>query len=184
VVALAAVALGLALGWASGGATRGLEALKLRFEVPVIALFVVQAVARGRVAGARATSFGLGLWALSCVVLLILLVPDWRRPGIWIAEMGIGINLMVVLVNGAMPVFLPPSAAVASASMSVARSLGFYQLAGPGTVAGMLGDVLQCSFWRFHALVSAGDVLLAVGVTVLIAASMLDSPTTTETAEG
>ena len=137
-VALGAVAIGLALGWLGGGGLRGLESVKLRFEWPVLILFLVQAVARGRIASVSASRLGLILWAFSCVALVLLVAPDWRRPGIWLVAVGLELNLLVVLLNGGMPLFLPADASLGGAAASVARSLGFYQIAGPGTLAGML----------------------------------------------
>lgn len=171
-IALAAIALGLALGAASGGSVGRLEAVRLRFEVPVLLLFVVQGVARGRITGTSATSFGLLVWVASCVGLLILLVPDWRRAGVWAVAVGMGLNLFVVLINGGMPVALPNHVVVGSAAASVAQSMGFYQLAGPGTVLAAAGDVVALSFGSYRLLLSPGDILLAVGVAVLIVDAM------------
>lgn len=175
-IALAAVAAGIVLGWLSGGALRGLETVQLRFEWLVLLLFVVQAVARGRIAGLSASRLGLGVWVFSCVALVVTLVPDWRRPGIWLIAIGLSLNLFVVLLNGGMPVSLPSGSSVGESAVSVSRSLGFYQLAGPGTVAGMLGDTVQLVVAASRALLSPGDVLLSLGVVTVIVDAMLSLP--------
>jgi hypothetical protein len=171
-IALAAIVLGLSLGIACGGSARGLETLSLRFEWPVLLLFVVQGIARGRIGGANASAFGLGVWAASCIILIVLLVPDWRRVGIWVLGVGLALNLLVVLANGGMPVLLNDPMELSKAGAQIARSMGFYQLAGPGTALALLGDVLPLDLGAYRVLLSPGDVLLLVGVAALICSSM------------
>lgn len=180
-IALAAIVLGLAIGVACGGSIRGLNAVSLRFEWPVLLLFAVQALARGRVAGTRASSLGIVVWVLSCVVLLVFLAPDWLRIGVWVAGMGIALNVFVVLLNGGMPVVLASQTVANETAVSVARGAGFYQLAGPGTLMGVLGDVLSLTIGGYHILVSPGDVLLALGVAVFIVVPMVDRNEATAT---
>jgi len=171
-IALVAIALCLSLGLASGGEMRGLETISLRFELPVLGLFVVQGIARGRIAGTNASSLGFAVWVLSCVVLLVLLAPDWRRAGIWVVAIGLALNLLVVLFNGGMPVYVTTPGSIGAAA-SISRSMGFYQLAGPGTALALLGDVIHLGVGGFRAMLSPGDVLLAVGVVAVIISAMI-----------
>lgn len=171
-IALAAVVLGLALGAASGGSIRALDTASLRFEWPVLLLFVIQAVARGRIAGAAASRLGVSIWVCSCIALLLLSAADWRQLGIWVVGVGIALNILVVLLNGGMPVAFTSQASAGAAAVSVAPVGGFYQLAGPGTVVGVLGDVLPLSVGGYRILVSPGDVLMALGVALFIVAAM------------
>ncbi len=172
-IALYAILLALALGAASGGSIGSLAQVRLRYELPVLVLFGVQAIARGRIAGTSASSFGLIVWMLSCAALIGILGSEWRRPGIWVVCFGLALNLLVVLLNGGMPVGLGVDTAVTAVAPMVARSMSFYQLAGPGTMWGALGDVVPLGRAGYQVLVSPGDALLAIGVAVFIAEGML-----------
>ncbi len=85
---------------------------------------------------------------------------------------GLALNLLVVLSNGGMPVLLTDPIALSNAGAQISRSLGFYQLAGPGTVLASLGDVVPLGLGAYRVLLSPGDVLLVVGVAALIVSSM------------
>ena len=81
-------------------------------------------------------------------------------------------NLFVVLVNGGMPV----ATQVAGTISSIEASGGFYSYANAGTVLRWLGDAVRLPFADRLMLVSAGDVLLAVGLMiVLVEATMTSS---------
>lgn len=173
--------LGLGLGVLCGGRLRGLQDVELRFEWPVLALFAVQGVARGRIAGIAATPVGLTVWVLSCAALILLLAPDWRRVGIWVVLVGMALNIFVVVLNGGMPVALPGPVPSLAAATSLTSSLGFYQIAGPGTALAALGDVLELSLPRYRVLLSPGDVMMALGVAALVVDAMVNfaDPTVT-----
>ena len=177
-VALVAIAVGLSLGALSGGSVLGLVEVSLRFEWLVLVLFVVQAISRGRIAGIGASAIGIAVWAFTCLALLAFLSPDVRRPGVWIVGVGIALNMLVVLVNGGMPIILPESAVSSTTVASVAQSMGFYQMAGPGTVLTALGDVIVLGWGGYRALMSCGDVLLAIGVAVFIVDAMANDSVT------
>jgi len=173
VIAFAAVTIGLLLGSACGGSVRGLEAVGLRHELPVLILFVVQGVARGRIAGTTASTVGTAVWVCSCIALVVVLAPDWRRPGVWIVCVGMGLNLLVVLVNGGMPILLEGKELVSASVSTISESMGFYQIAGPGTVVAALGDVVLLAVGGYRVLVSCGDILLVVGVSLFVADAMI-----------
>jgi hypothetical protein len=175
-VAAAAIIIAIACGMACGGSIRGLQEINLRFEVPVLVLFVAQGVARGRLAGTSASAFGLVVWVTSCLLLLVLVAPDWRRPGVWVVGTGLAANLLVVMLNGGMPITVPGWVSMDQAATSIARSVGFYALAGPGTLLAGLGDVVLLAIGSYRILASPGDVLLALGVSALIVDAMLTHP--------
>jgi hypothetical protein len=177
--ALAAIVLGLTLGVASGGEVRNLKHLRIGHEGPVILLFAVQALARGRIAGTSASSIGLSVWVLSCVALLGFLMADWRRPGVWVLCVGMALNLLVVLLNGGMPIAVGER--LGDVAVSVARSASFYQLAGPGTLLTLLGDVVPLGAGAYQVLLSPGDALLAIGVAVFMVDGMLEAQPTSMT---
>lgn len=160
----------------SGGVLRGIEAIRLKSEWVILAAFVVQGVARGRLLGTVASSYALIVWVAVSCLLVILLAVNHERRGALVAVAGVLINLDVVLLNVGMPVLVEASSRALTA---IAGSGGFYQLASSGTVAPWAGDALALRFMNQAEFLSPGDVLLAVGVAVMVAAAMLDFDPTT-----
>lgn len=181
--ALAAIALGLVLGVLAGGDLRNLGHVGLRLEIPLLIAFVIQGLARGRVpALASAGVYGLGVWVVVSCLLCVLLTANWRRPGMAVAWVGVMVNLVVVLANGAMPVMVASGSGVPSSIASAIRaSSGFYQLSGGATVFGLFGDVIPLPLGRVSYF-SVGDVLLAVGVVAYLIFGSVRAPQTAEIA--
>ena len=171
-IGVAAVALGLTLGWVCGGSSQALKSVRLHCEVPVILLFVVQAIARGRVTGTGAMDFGVAVWVAACIALCFCLASSRREPGIWIAAVGLVLNVLVVLLNGGMPIAVPGGVDSGSLATAIRRSMGFYQIAGPSTIGAGLGDSMLFRFSTTKLLLSPGDVILAIGVVVFVSAAM------------
>lgn len=168
-LAIAALLLGLAGGLAAGGRFQGLMDLKLRFEIALLAAFVVQGVARGRISGTLATSWGLWVWVVASVFLCVLLAANLRHAGVLVAAAGVLLNLLIVLANGGMPVVDSGGQALDA----VTRSAGFYHLANGGTLMPYLGDAMEFSAAGAQFMLSPGDVLLLAGVASLIGRAML-----------
>jgi hypothetical protein len=172
VPALVAVAVGILLGYATGGSLAQLAHFKLRWEWLLLPLFVIQAVARGRLLGLiGASDWSLVVWTLSSVALVVTLLGNWTIPGMALAAAGVLMNLDVVLLNRGMPFAAGGAdrlALVASAG-EIARSTGgFYRAAAQGDLLALLGDVMPISWGRALLLISPGDVVLMVAVAVVL----------------
>lgn len=167
---LAAVSIfvGILLGYGCGGSLKSLARLDVDGEWAILALFVVQGLARGPLLPVLG-DFGVAVWGSCSLVLLFMLLRRIGLPGIPVAAAGIGANLLVVLANGAMPVAAPATYSPESVRASVVGSNGFYRLADERTILPLLGDVLPAA----GGLASIGDVLLCVGVAVFLAQSMM-----------
>ena len=174
--ALAAVLVGILLGYAVGGSLTRLGRLKLRLEWLIIPLFVIQAVARGRMLGMiGASQWSLSVWTASSCVLVCAMLVNWRTPGIALGAAGILMNLDVVLLNRAMPVVLGERTGLLAgvSAAEVARSTGtFYRVAAQGDLVAWLGDAMPVTWGRSAMLVSPGDVVLMVAVAVVIVYGM------------
>lgn len=137
----------------------------------LLSMFVVQGVARGRFAGTTASALGLGVWCVSSVALVACLVVNRKVPGTIVAAAGILLNLDVVLLNGGMPLLVPAGPDLAARGV-LSTSAGFYHLAGAATLWLWAADAVDLNLVGQRLLISAGDILLAVGVVVIIVASM------------
>lgn len=167
---IAAALLGLAGGLLTGGSVRNLLARRLRWPVAVIAAFLVRELL-------IRTPFG-GLAVAPAVFVLSLAVlvawTAWHRdelPGILLVTIGVGMNLVVVALNGGrMPVDLA-AANRGPAQLGRTGVWAQYTLMGPGTVAGWLADriLLPGPLSRlFPEAYSAGDLVSAAGLAVTL----------------
>lgn len=172
-IPIVALAIGLLLGWASGGELRRLGYMNWRWSWLALALFILQGVARGRLPGSVGWAGpGVFVWGACSLVLVALLLGERRSPGMLIAAVGILLNVLVVMLNGAMPVGMPPGGTGATAAIDVALRV-FYQPLGPQTLLPVFGDVVPLPALGGWTLVSIGDVLLVVGVSVWLVAALV-----------
>jgi len=89
----------------------------------------------------------------------------------YVAVVGILLNILVVLLNGAMPVGAPSGGPHETAVIEVAlRAL--YRPIGAGSLVPVLGDVLPLPALGGLTLVSIGDVLLMLGVSIWLVGAM------------
>lgn len=168
-VAVVALLVGGVGGLLAGGQFRKLTHMRLRHEFPLVAAFLIQGLARGRLAGAPASEWAMGVWICLSLVLVTLLVLNADTPGMRVATAGVLLNLSVVLVNQGMPV----SADEQSARNAIAHSAGFYELAGGGTLGSWAGDALPMHLLGEQLWLSPGDVLLMTGVGIALSRAML-----------
>lgn len=172
---LIAVVTALLLGWAAGGSLIRLQDASVPRPWVILTLFVMQGLVRGRLGTPEWLAWGLLVWALLSAALLIFILLTWHELGMRIIAVGIGLNLLVVLANGFMPVIVPTNQA-SLAPLTPAQ--GFYGLGGRDSVLAWLGDVLPMPLFGVTYALSAGDVLLMVGVICLIMKLMLACPQT------
>ena len=170
--ALVAVVVGLLLGLASGGSLSQLAGLKLRWEWLVLSLFIVQAAARGRLLGlTSASQWSLAVWTTASTALVVVMLLNWRTPGMGLGAIGILMNLDVVLLNAAMLVVHGERVQLGQAATAVdivQSTGGFYRIASQGDLLSWLGDSIPVALGRSILLVSPGDVVLMVAVIVII----------------
>lgn len=174
--ALCAVILGLSLGLGCGGRIGALSGLRLRGEVPIMTLFVVQAVLRGRILGSSEVSgVAIPVWVAVSLALTVCLFLNLKIPGCFVLAMGLITNLAVVLANNGMPVSASMSRSTGVLAQAIAR--GFYAIAGPTTLGSFAGDVIPVELGWTTLMISMGDVLLMVGVCTTIVSAMLATDT-------
>lgn len=147
---------------ASGGNLRQLDQARLWMPGALIALFVLQGLARGRLIWEGIGPWGLIVWALTSVLLTIV---AWRSHvrGLSVVSVGILANLIVVLLNGYMP-FPSDSGAVLDADVGSS----FYVPANAGTRLLFMGDVLPLTLPGATYYLSIGDVLLGIGAVIYL----------------
>lgn len=150
--------------------------LRLRFEWLILALFVLQAAARGRMLGlVGASEMSIPAWMMASAALVVVMLLNSETPGMLLGATGVLMNLNVVLLNAAMPVVANEKLGLASgvSTAEMARATGgFYRLARQEDLLAWLGDSMPLEWGRTALLVSPGDVVLVVAVAVVIVYGM------------
>jgi MFS transporter, DHA3 family, macrolide efflux protein len=176
---LSVIVAALLAGALAGGGLPRLAELKLRRSVLLLAALVLRAFAAMSREVPVLADVPVG-WAYLAAYGLILawLWFNWRVPGLQIAAVGIGANMLAVLVNGGqMPIW---SAAFFAAGFSDADIANdpFHFLLQTDTVAGFVasgglwGDVIPLPVPYVRDVISIGDVLIALGIFWAIVYSM------------
>jgi hypothetical protein len=97
---------------------------------------------------------------VSQLMVASLLALNWQLPGMRLAALGMGLNALVIGLNGAMPVSLD---AARIAGLGPEGAVGIkHDILGPQTLLPWLGDVIPVPI--LHKVASIGDVVLAVGI--------------------
>ena len=174
-ILLLAIAAGLAVGQLRGGDLDRLRAAPMKAMPLAVAALVLQVLLglHGlRVEGAL-PMIGSVLLVASLLLGLIVVWANRRLLGMLLIGLGLLANLLVVGVNGGMPV---PKATLERAGISATSSdlheLGpKYVLERPGTRLGVLGARLAVPPGR--TMVSVGDVTQYAGLVLLVQGLML-----------
>ena len=114
---------------------------------------------------AWAAGFGLGMILFSFFLLIVVVLANRVRSGMWLAGIGILMNFTVIALNGGMPV-LAEAAFVASGFEQADLVIADYKHVElvSGTVLSVLADVIPLRLLGIGQVISLGDVLLAVGL--------------------
>jgi DHA3 family macrolide efflux protein-like MFS transporter len=179
---LSTILIALAVGALAGGGFPRLADLKLRWTI----LLIVALALRFAAGLSRETGLGANIpvgWAYIGAYLFILawFWQNWRVPGLQIAAVGIGANLLAVLINvGQMPIWSGAFYAAGFTNEALAND-PFHFILTADTLAefvgsgGIFGDVIPIPLPLIRDVVSIGDVLLAMGIFWAIVFSMTRS---------
>jgi hypothetical protein len=174
VVWVAALAIGLVGGFATGGKIGNLARLRFRWPWLMIAALVVRVATilppLNRLDASR--------WAYVSALTVVLAWTIWhtdRIPAIWLVAAGSAINLFVIAANlGRMPV-----APEIAPSLVQRGQIGQYTLIGPGTHLNWLADwiALPGPFERvLREVYSPGDLIVALGIAMVVLLAMRTRP--------
>ncbi|MGH2811216.1 MAG: DUF5317 family protein [Actinomycetota bacterium] len=169
ILAVTLLLLGIFAGLARGGKLSNIG--EIRFRLPGL-VFVGLALQVGAELFAafnpafRRGSVSLLVLAVSYAALIGFLVVNRQLPGTLFMGAGLGLNLLVILLNNGMPVSLRASRAAGIAVANYLEGAIKHVEMGPETKLGFLGDVLPLPI--FGLVVSVGDLVLGIGMFVLV----------------
>ena len=171
---VAALAIGLVGGVASGGKIGNLARLRFRWPWLLVAALVLRAATIlppfARLDASR--------WAYVAALTVVLAWTIWhvdRLPGIWLVAAGSAINLFVIAANlGRMPV-----APELAGALVQRGQVGQYTLMGTDTQLNWLADWIALPGPLERVLreaYSPGDLIVALGIAVVVLLAMRTRP--------
>jgi hypothetical protein len=170
------VVLAVGLGYALGGRLSGFEHLRInRWGLAIAGLaiqIVLQLFPAVAIAGIAASITGPVLLAASYALLVVFLISNRWVPGMPLMRIGLLLNLLVVLLNGGMPVTAWAIEHVGGDPAVLAQEARTkHHLQTDDDLLWWLGDVIPVPA-PFNDVVSVGDVLLYGGMVYSIAEIM------------
>lgn len=163
---LVLIAAALAAGVASlrGGSLENLAATRFRWIWILAAAFIVQ-VATDLIGYEGLPNFlAVLLVGVSYIGAAAFMGLNRELPGMSLAAVGMALNAIVIIGNGAMPV---SQWAARIAGIGELSDMGVkHEVAGPNTVLPWLADVIPIP--NAFQIISFGDVVLSVGLSLLV----------------
>jgi hypothetical protein len=167
------VVMGLLLGWGLGGRIRNLGELEVRlwWLVPLALVLQVISIPRSPDGPGKYAPFVILL--LSFLLIGVVMTMNWQLRGFPTILLGVVLNLIPIALNQGMPVSGPAVIEAGGSVDAVPRELGEkHHLQRPEDRLTVLADVIPVRK-PFHAVVSAGDLVMWVGAGVFVTAAML-----------
>ena len=160
---VAAVFVGLALGLLRGGRFANLGDAGFRLWPLLVLGIVVQGVA-------GFTGGGAAVIVLSYVLLVAFCAVNLHHAGMGVVLVGLALNVLVIAVNGGMPVRQEAIVAAGIAEHEEVAGLEFgakRHLEREGDRLTILGDIVPVP--GFREVLSFGDLAMSVGVAAVLA---------------
>ncbi len=175
-VLIVATAAGLLAGYALGGRLHNLEHLSLRMPWLVLLSLAIQLVIFTSLGDGLGESASLVAHVATYALLLVFVAFNVGRPGVVLAGFGALLNATVIVANGG---YMPASTrALEIAGLSTTVPTHNNSMVADGGVHLLrLGDVMAVpgSIPLLSNVFSIGDVVIALGVAILLAAGMCSS---------
>jgi hypothetical protein len=166
---LLAIPIGILVGLLLGGRLDRLAGFRFRWPWLAVAGLVVQVVLFSETGEQLAGDAGPAIYVLSTLAVLVAVLRNVRVPGMALVALGALSNLAAITANGG---FMPTTAeALAAAGLPLGDHLNSAVLPNPALAP--LTDIFAIPGWLpFANVFSVGDVLIALGIVVAIAAAM------------
>ena len=164
-----AIPIGIAAGLLLRGSIEGLSNLRFRWPWLAVGGLVVQVVLFTEAGFEAAGSLAGPIYVLSTLAVFVAVVRNLAVPGMPVVALGALANLAAIAANGgSMPA---DPGALALAGLDPKDHTNSVVLARPALQP--LTDVFAVPAWvPFANVFSVGDVLIALGIAIAIAASM------------
>jgi hypothetical protein len=171
-VLLVLIVIGLAvcIGFVAGGSLRPFERFRVHWWGVALAGLALQGLP---LASGISRPVGTAVLVSSYGLLGAFAWVNRRLPAVWLVMAGLALNILVIAVNGGMPVSADAlDVAGARAEELAGEGSLKHHLMGPDDMLTPLGDVIGIPP-PIGAVISIGDVVLYAGVAILVVAVML-----------
>ncbi len=168
-VVLIVLALAILVGFIAGGSLRPFEHLEVRWWGIALAGLVLQGVSLASDIGRPA---GAALLVGSYALLLLFAWVNRSLPALWLVMAGLVLNILVIGVNGGMPVSASALETAGASAEGLGEGTAKHHLMGPDDKLTPLGDVIGIPP-PIGAVISVGDILLYAGLAILVVVVML-----------
>jgi Family of unknown function (DUF5317) len=153
------------LGRVRGGSLTALSDLPIRGARLVVIAVIAQLAGAGLARLTGLSGFYSAGLVVSALAGVAFCVRNRRLAGVPLVAVGLGLNALVVLANGAMPVSLAAAARSGVPIHQIASGGDArHTIATGGTTLRWLGDVIPAPLPVRPEVVSPGDVLIAAGL--------------------
>ena len=167
---LYAVPIGLLVGLLLGGRLAGLGDVRFRWAWLAVLGFAAQVVLFSDPVAARVGELGPSLYVASTALVFAAVLRNVAIRGMPLIAAGAGCNLAAIVANGG---YMPASPTVAAEFGRGASDAYSNSRIMEAPALAPLTDVIPLPQWLpFTNIVSIGDILIAVGIVVVIAAAM------------
>ena len=180
ILVLAVVVVAALFGLILGGSLDSLAATKFRFLWLLFAALLIQVGFTMWDPEWLTEAGDLAVLLVTNSVVAAFLALNRRLPGMWVAAVGMALNVLVISANGAMPVSLT-AAELAGSDRPSEFGLKHEPLTDDSLLP-WLADVIPLP--GLSTLISAGDVVLAIGIGWLVYRRTVEEPEEPEEQEG
>lgn len=158
--------LALAIAMLRGGRLTNLADIDLKAWWLLFVGFGLQFATRFLPDTSGGETAGLIMVLGSFLLLMVLVVVNRDRPGMWLAGVGVLMNFTVISLNGGMPVLAEAAEAASGFTQSNPDIAGSFKhvVLDENTVMSFLADVIPLRLAGNGQVISLGDVFLAVGL--------------------
>ena len=114
--------------------------------------------------------WGVAMVLVSFGLLMILVLLNRTKPGMWIAGLGVLMNFLVISLNGGMPVLAGAAEVASGFTMTAPDLTGSFKhiLLDEGSKLTFFADVIPLRLLGIGEVISLGDILLAMGLGVFL----------------
>lgn len=113
---------------------------------------------------------GVAMVLVSYALLMLLVVLNRSKPGMWLAGLGVLMNFLVISVNGGMPVLAGAAEVASGFTLSQPDLTGSFKhiLLDESSRLTLFADVIPLRLVGIGEVISLGDIFLAVGLGVFL----------------
>ncbi len=159
------LAISLFIALARGGRIANLAEIELRLWWLLIVGFLIQAAAGFFPSSDLVRAGGPWILVASYIPIVIAVTANREKPGMWLAGVGILMNLSVIIANQGMPVLGESITAASDFTLNNPVIADFKHVPfDEDTLLGFLSDVIPLRIFGQGHVISLGDVLLAIGL--------------------